>query len=114
MAFNWKSLNPMALKDVDWKQFFIEKGERVGLAITGTLMVVITVVSLFLPQHGFLVPAPGDNAKLLNDSADKVTANQQRAKPGDADMPPKIGAVPVSFDSDRISDASKYQVTKLF
>src|SRR5437763_14127635 len=95
-------LNPMALKDVKWKQFFIEKGERVGLAITALLMVVMTVVSLFLPNHGFLVPGPGDNAKELNQSADKIDNNRAVARPGDADKPPPIPAVPVSFETNRI------------
>jgi hypothetical protein len=114
MAFDFKKLNPMALKDFDWKQFFIEKGERVGLGVTGTLMVVITIVSLFLPEHGFLVPTPLANAKELSDSADRVSSKQSSARPTDADKPPAVGAVPVSFDSEKIDDASAYQFTKLF
>src|SRR5262249_43428500 len=47
-------------------------------------------------------------------SADKVSQRQSSARPTENDMPPKIGAVPVSFDSDRIDEASKYQVTKMF
>jgi hypothetical protein len=112
--FNPKALNPMALKDVDWKRFFIEKGERVGLGIAGFLMVVITGVSLFLPDHGFLVPAPTTNAKDLNDISDRESNRQRSAVPGEADKPPPIPAVPVSFENNRIDDGDSYRVTKLF
>ena len=86
--------NPMALKDVKWKQFFIEKGERVGLGITVFLMVVILIVSLFLPDHGFLLPGPGTNAKTLDDSSETVSTKQRIATPTAADKPPPIPTVP--------------------
>jgi hypothetical protein len=106
--------NPMALKDVKWKQFFIEKGERVGLGITVLLMVVILIVSLFLPDHGFLLPGPGDNAKQINDSSNTVATKQQNAKPTEADKPPPIPAVPVSFELTKFDNPGEYRVTKLW
>jgi hypothetical protein len=100
----------MAFKDINWKQFFIEKGERVGLAITAVLMVALTVVSLFLPNHGFLVPSPTANAKALNDVADQVDRNRVSAKPTDADKPPPIPAVPVLFENAKVDNYKDYEV----
>jgi hypothetical protein len=106
--------NPMALKDVQWKQFFIEKGERVGLGITVILMVVILVMSLFLPDHGFLLPGPGDNAGQINKSSDFVATRQHSATPAEADKPPPIPAVPVSFEITKFDDPGEYRTTKLW
>jgi hypothetical protein len=113
MKFDVKKLNPMALKDVDWKQFFIEKGERVGLGVSAFLMVVITGVSLFMPNHGFLLPGPSNNAKELSEVADRVTQNQNSAMPTTDDLPGNADTT-VKFESDPILNTSEYQVVREF
>jgi hypothetical protein len=105
--------NPMALKDVDWKQFFIEKGERVGLGFAAVIMVIITIVSLFMPNHGFLVPAASTNAKELIDAADKVDTNQRNAVPGDSDKP-GVADTTVKYDSAGIENPEQYRVSHLW
>lgn len=104
----------MSLKDFDWKQFFIEKGEKVGLGITVFLMVVMTIVSLFMPNHGFFVPSAATNAEALTKVADGIKSRQATSQPGEADKPPAVTAVPVSFRNDRIDDPKIFEVATRF
>ncbi len=107
-------LNLKSLKEIDWKQFFIEKGERVGLALTAVLMVTLTAMSLFLPDHGFRVPGPDKNAEVLKTATDSVEQRLASAVPGKEDLPPEIPAVPVAFKHDLVKDPKIYEVPTRF
>jgi hypothetical protein len=62
----------MSLKEFDAKQFLLEKGERVGLGIALTLMVLILIFSLFMPSKGFFSGSPAAKAKVLAEGTTKL------------------------------------------
>ncbi len=53
----------MALKDFDWKEFLLARGEQVGLGISIFLMLVLVVMSLCMPNHGFFIASPAQTPK---------------------------------------------------
>jgi hypothetical protein len=59
----------MALKDFDYKQFLLEKGERVGLYVAGGLGILLIFLSLIWPGGAIFHASPKPAAKELRDSA---------------------------------------------
>ena len=57
----------MAKIEFDFKQFLLQKGEKVGLWTCVGLGVLMLGYSLFMPGKGFLSGSPGSNAKELED-----------------------------------------------
>jgi hypothetical protein len=82
----------MAIKDFDAKQFMLEKGERVGLGVALFLMVLLIIVSLFMPARGFFSGSPKEKAAVLEKSAASVQSQLRSSLPSDADKPgdPKV------------------------
>jgi hypothetical protein len=80
----------MNLKDFDYKQFLLEKGEKLGVAIAGTVMVLLIVTGLFLPSHGFFSASPKKNAEELSSVAKNLdrTLDDPNNKPKGTDLPP--------------------------
>ncbi|HWG43175.1 MAG TPA: hypothetical protein VN688_10350 [Gemmataceae bacterium] len=80
----------MNLKEFDAKQFLLEKGERVGLGIAVTLMVLMLIFSLFMPSHGFFSGSPAAKAQPLKDGASSLQTALRTTKPrpGTDDSPP--------------------------
>ena len=56
----------MAMKDFDFKQFLIQKGERVGLIAAGAIAVLLLLLFTILPSNkGLRSPGPGTSADLI-------------------------------------------------
>jgi hypothetical protein len=77
----------MNLKEFDYKQFLLEKGEKLGLAIAVAVMVLL-ILWLFLPGHGFVSGSPVDNAKSLKDLHETLTQKLKSNTPSGNDLPP--------------------------
>src|SRR5262245_2887127 len=92
----------MSLKDFDAKQFMLEKGEQVGLGIALTLMVVMLVVSLFLPSRGFMSGSPEAKAQPLVDGSKTLeTALRSRELP-EQERPPKAEDRLINLDTNSL------------
>ena len=79
----------MNLKEFDAKQFMLEKGERVGLGVALTLMVLMLIFSLFMPSSGFFSGSPSAKAQPLEEGSKQLTNALATRQPGDNDTPPK-------------------------
>src|SRR5579872_3877823 len=79
----------MSLKEFDAKQFMLEKGERVGLGVALTLMVLMLIFSLFMPSSGFFSGSPSAKAKPLEEDSKKLTNALNTREPGEKDKPPQ-------------------------
>ena len=71
----------MALKDFDYKQFLLERGERVGLYAAGGLAVLLIFTSLVWPGKALFNASPKPAAKELRDSAQDKTQKVASAAP---------------------------------
>jgi hypothetical protein len=74
----------MALKDFDYKQFLIEKGEKVGLGIALGLLALFLVVSA---MGAFSAGSPTEKAKVLKDKTQSVQQQMATNTPTEADKP---------------------------
>jgi hypothetical protein len=73
----------LKLKEFDFKQFLLEKGERVGLYVAGGLALLMIVLSLFLPGRGvFTLGRAGKTADDLNKTAKEKRNAVASAAPG--------------------------------
>jgi hypothetical protein len=77
----------MALKDFDFKQFMVEKGERVGLGAAGVVAVLLIGCFLFWPGHGVFSKSPTELAAELNKAAADAETKLRTSQPGEADKP---------------------------
>jgi hypothetical protein len=82
----------MNLKEFDYKQFLLEKGEQVGLGVAVTLMVLMLIFSLFMPSKGFFSGSPKEKAaKLEKDSKELEVALRTRDIPDNEKPEPTEG-----------------------
>lgn len=79
----------MSLKEFDAKQFMLEKGERVGLIVAVSLMVIMLILSLFMPKKGFLGDSPKEKASALNNDTKTLDNSLRTKQPGEKDLPEK-------------------------
>ena len=89
----------MSLKEFNAKQFLLEKGEQVGLGVALTLMVLMLILSLFMPSKGFLSGSPGAKAKELNNSTSQLENALATSKPAEKDLPEKREGKLISLDT---------------
>jgi hypothetical protein len=75
------------LKEIDFKQFLLEKGERVGVGVAVAVMLLLVVLGLLLPSHGFFSGSPAEKEKTLNEVTQRVDNGLRTAQPTDADKP---------------------------
>jgi hypothetical protein len=104
----------MNLKDIDYKQFFLEKGEKVGVGVAVGLMSLLIIAGLFLPSHGFFSGSPSDNAKALKTIADNVDNGLRTNRPGPNDLPPTDSHTKLINLETTALEGDKYQVAGLF
>jgi hypothetical protein len=78
----------MNLKEFDYKQFLLEKGERVGVGVAVALMLLFVVYGLLWPSHGFFSGSPKDKADALNKVTKDVNNKLSNSEPGENDKPP--------------------------
>jgi hypothetical protein len=100
----------MAIKDFDAKQFMLEKGERVGLGVALFLMVLLIIVSLFLPSHGFFSGSPTEKAKSLEKSAGSVQQQLASSQPGEEDKPQPAERTLAAIREFKPVDGHSYQL----
>jgi hypothetical protein len=75
----------LKLKEFDFKQFLLEKGERVGLYAAGGIAVLMVVLSLFLPGKGLLSPSPRTSALEITDGAKSVQNTVSTKRPNETE-----------------------------
>jgi hypothetical protein len=92
-------INAMSLKEFDAKQFLLEKGEQVGLGVALTLMVLMLILSLFLPSKGFFSGSPGAKAKELNNSTKQLEDALATRQPAEKDLPEKREGKLIALDT---------------
>ncbi len=78
-------------KKVDFKQFLLQHGERIGLGVAGALTLLLLVTSLFLSGRGFFSGSPTEKAGVIEVSTKSVVdqLNNPNNLPTDKDKPPK-------------------------
>ena len=105
----------MALKDINFKQLVLEKGERVGLAAAAVIALVL-VLTLFIPGMGFLSGSASGNADVLTKAADGVEKGLRDNTPSDADKPedPTNKLVAFNFTIIDPNAAKGYGIAGLF
>jgi hypothetical protein len=106
----------MSMKDFDWKKFFLEKGEKVGIGVAGGLMALLVLTGLFLPGHGFFTAAgPAKNAKDLDDLSKDLKNKLATNKPTDKDdLPdPESAKRRIQLDTKRL-DSEDYEMAGIF
>ncbi len=77
----------MSRKEFDMKQFLLEKGEQVGLGVAVTLMVLMLILSLFMPNQGFFSGSPAAKAKELNERTEQLETALRTNQPKESDLP---------------------------
>ena len=77
----------MNLKEFDYKQFMLEKGERVGLGVAVSLMVLMLIFSLFMPKKGFFSGSPSKNAEALSSGSKQLDSALNTAQPSESQLP---------------------------
>ena len=90
----------MGLKDFNYKQFSFDYGEKIGLAVAGTLALLL-LLPLLWPGSGLFAPSASGNADELTKDAAAVTNGLNTNKPGPEDNPPtdiKDKLVAFAFD----------------
>jgi hypothetical protein len=107
----------MAIRDFDFKQFLLQKGERVGVGLAGFVAVALIITSLFWPGRGLFSGSPGANASSLKSKAASVHQRQMTATPQDADKPSKDESLATKlaeqFNVERF-DLGPLQVASMF
>lgn len=102
----------MSLKEFDAKQFLLEKGERVGLGVAVTLMVLMLILSLFMPSKGFFSGSPAGKAKELNNTTADLDNRLKTSQPQEKDLPEKREGKLIAFNTSGL-DTDNYG-TELF
>jgi hypothetical protein len=105
----------MGLKDINYKQLLLDRGERIGLGAAGVITLFL-VATLFFPGMGFMSGSSGSNADALDKAAKTVESGIANNKPTQADAPGDTKEKLVKFKFD-ILDAAKtkeYAVAGLF
>ena len=105
----------MALKDINYKQFVLDHGERVGLGIAGAIALLL-VLTLFMPGMGFMSGSAGANADVLIKAADGVENGLLKDTPTEADKPgdPHDKMVAFNFNIIDPTAAKGYMIADLF
>ncbi len=102
----------------DFKQFFFDKGERVGLIAAAGIGGLLLVTALFWPGYGLLADTPANNVKKLKEPTERADNLLKRGgvTPNDDELPPKSGVSTDAFTNTRISPEEQqlYQVAGLF
>src|SRR5205807_4303250 len=102
---------PMAMKDFDFKQFMIQKGERVALGVAGFLAFLLIVFNV----KSFLNAGPKKNADVLEKMSKDLNSQLATNTPKkEADIPPKAEDSLGEFTFNFITDPSEYLVQALF
>jgi hypothetical protein len=105
----------MGLKNIDYKQILIDRGERIGLGAAGVIALLM-LASLFFPGMGFMSGSASSNAEVLVASTNTVQNGLNTDKPTEADNPGDTKAKLVAFSFDLMDEAKtkSYAVAGLF
>ncbi len=98
------------LKEIDFKQFLLEKGERVGIGVAVAVMLLLVILGLLSIRAG----SPVEKEKALTDVAQRVDNLLRTAQPTAADKPdPNASQNLIDLDT-RQTQAEEYQIADLF
>ncbi len=76
----------------DFKQFFLQHGERIGVGVAAALSVLLIVMSLFMPGHGVMSGSASEKASTLNVTSEwveKRIMDTVNNKPTGDELPPQ-------------------------
>jgi hypothetical protein len=78
------------LKEFDFKQFLLGKGERVGVVVAGLVTLVLVGLALLGPGHGLRSSSPEENAKNLGKDTALLKSQTSNPNPtlAERDLPP--------------------------
>src|SRR5262249_50719284 len=91
------------VKKVDFKEFLMQKGERLGFGIA--LVVMICLIG-FGTASGVMAPSPSTTAENIKNTADDI---KQKITFGDAEEPPKLAWIFTKSDPFGQADKIKYE-----
>lgn len=94
----------MNLKEFDYKQFLLEKGERVGLGVAVTLMVLMLIYSLFMPSKGFFSGSSSKNAETLTSGSKQLDNALNTAQPTESQLPGEPKGRLIALDTQRLNE----------
>jgi hypothetical protein len=105
----------MSLKEINFKQFLLTRGERVGLFVALGVLVLMVGLLFVPPLLGFLSAGPEDNAKSLKADADAVarqidSPSNKPVNPGD--LPQNAEEKLVAFEFRRVN-GDRYELASL-
>jgi hypothetical protein len=101
----------MALKDLNWKQFMMQKGERVALGVAGFL----TILLIGLNIKSYLNAGPAKHASALNAKTKDLDGKLRTNTPSRPDdLPEKADDALKNFTSTTINDSSQFAMQPLF
>lgn len=103
----------MSLKEFDAKQFLLEKGERVGLGVALTLMVLMLIFSLFMPSKGFFSGSPAAKAEVLDKGAKDLEMALRTREPQPSDKPEDTTGRLIGLDTTYLKP-DNYEVLSVF
>lgn len=103
----------MSLKEFDYKQFLLEKGEQVGLGVAVTLMVLMLIFSLFMPSKGFFSGSPKEMASKMEKDANDLDTKLRTLAIPDKDKPPSTEGQLTDLDIHYLQPKN-YEVPKVF
>ncbi len=110
-------LNLNALKNLNWKEVFLQHGDKIALISTCTIALLLLITSLLLPGGGiWLLTTPGKNAEDLKKEAetvDRLLASNTPTRPDDKPNPSPKPELP-KLSNFRVEDPTKYLVKQLF
>jgi hypothetical protein len=89
----------MSLKEFDYKRFLLEKGERVGLGVAVTVMVLMLIFNLFMPSKGFFSGSPATRAKELKNDTEQLENALRAGQPSEGDLPDNREGKLIAFDT---------------
>src|SRR5262245_37808637 len=106
----------MSLKEFDWKKFLLMKGERIAPGLCILTTVVLVVMSLFMPGHGFRVASGVKNAEELNKLIRVVENGLKTNTPreGSDELPPDVTTINLKSELIKDEGRKKYQLAELF
>ena len=72
-------------KQIDWKDFLLRKGEKVGLYTALGVMALMVLCGLFWPGKGVFSGSPSSNAKVLREQGEQKQNLVRTSAPGEAE-----------------------------
>ena len=99
------------LKNIEWKRFLLEKGEKVGLCVAGLVGLAFLVMCLVT---ALFATGPGENANKLKQQAETVQNRLNSSQPGPQDKPLKPDDPLPPLAQFKVEHPEKFWMASLF